>query len=72
MNKKVNWNQLDGSFDDQVQASREFCGLKPGEKWKDIVIPEDDQDGEDDKVQNRMLNTCNKHYIALQVHTKKK
>jgi hypothetical protein len=72
MNKKADWNQLDGSFDDQVQASREFCGLKPDEKWKDIIIPEDDQDGEHDKVQNRMQNTCNKCHIASQVHTKKK
>ncbi len=42
MDKKVNWNQLDGSLKDQEQAAREFCGLKSNQTWSDIVIPKDE------------------------------
>ena len=42
MDEKVNWNQLDGSLEDQEKAARDFCGLKKNQTWSDIIIPKDE------------------------------
>ena len=35
--------KLDGTLKDQIEAAREFLGLKPGQKFSEAIIPDDDE-----------------------------
>lgn len=38
MDDQLKIKQLDGKMKDQIEIIRKFCGLKPGQSYKDIQI----------------------------------
>ena len=36
--------KLDGTLKEQTEAIRKFLGLKPGQKFSDAIIPDEEKD----------------------------